>query len=207
MATQIYPANTSIAYIQVLGDTIASARNRCVEEARKVEFARYLWFVDDDTPPPRDAANRLMYLLDNHGPSLGGKVMAAGGIYCNKSNPPTPHVFMGPNEGPFWNWKVGDVFKCWGLGTGCLMVNMEVFDYLEPPYFRTIPETYGEAMDDPDHLATDDLYFCQKVHDAGFEIMADGAVLPQHWDVTKTPPLVYTLPKNSYPMLPKEEVA
>lgn len=205
MATQIYPANTNIAFIQVLGDTIANARNRCVEEAQKVESAKYLWFVDDDTVPPRNAANRLMYLLDNHGPSVGGKVMVAGGIYCMKSNPPTPHVFLGSNQGPHYKWKVGDVFKCWGLGTGCMMIDMEIFKHIESPYFRTVPETREEAMESPDYVATDDLYFCQKVHDVGFEIMADGAVLCQHWDVEKR--LVYTMPSQSYPMLQREAVA
>ena len=207
MATQIYPANTNIAFVQVLGDNIANARNRAVEEAKKIEFAKYLWFVDDDTVPPRDAANRLMYLLDNYGPSLGEKVMVAGGIYCMKSTPPTPHVFMASNDGPYYNWKVGEAFKCWGLGTGCMMINMELFQYLEPPYFRTIPENCAEAMSAPDHIATDDLYFCQKVHDAGFDIMADGAVLCQHWDVSKTPPLVYTLPSKCYPMLARSNSA
>jgi hypothetical protein len=196
LATQVYPPNTKLVYVHVLGDEVDNARNRVVEEAKKANV-KYLWFNDDDTIPPSQAANSLMYLLDQHGPGLGEKVMVAGGIYCMKVNPPQPLVFMESGGGPHWKWKVGDTFKCWGVGTGCMMINMDVFDYLDPPYFKTVSE---ETI-----VATDDLYFCQKVHDAGFEVMADGGVLCQHWDVSVTPPIIYTLPSKSYPLLPKEQ--
>jgi hypothetical protein len=195
MATQVYPVNTNLTWVHVVGAAIDAARERVVQEAKERKV-KYLWFVDDDTVPPKNAARHLMYLLDQNGPPFG-KVMVAGGIYCVKQDPPTPNVFMGPGEGPFWNWKVGDTFKCWGMGTGCMMINTQVFDHIEPPYFKT--------TSDDGFSQTDDLYFCQKVHDAGFEVMAHGGILCPHWDVVSVPNKVYTLPESSYPRLPKAE--
>lgn len=196
LAVQNWPVGTRLSYIDVLGETIDVARHRVVEEALKVDNVKYLWFLDDDVVPPKQAANALMYLLDNHGPQVGGKVMVAGGIYCAKHVPPTPNVFMAPSEGPWWRWKVGDVFRCWGIATGCMMVNMKVFDYLEPPYFRTISTD--------EEKCTDDLYFCDLVNKAGFHILAHGGVICTHWDVSKIPNLIYGLPATSFPMKPRK---
>ena len=154
LATQSYPVNTTLAWIHVVGESIDAARERIVEEALKKSM-KYIWFVDDDTVPPANAARSLMYVLDQNGPEFGGKVMVAGGIYCVKQDPPQPLVFMEGGAGPYWNWKVGDVFRCWGLGTGCMMINTEIFKYINPPFFKTTSE---EGF-----CETDDLYFCEKV--------------------------------------------
>ena len=130
-----------------------------------------------------------MYVLDQE-EAQGTNVMVCGGIYCVKQDPPQPLVFMAPNDGPYWKWRVGDVFECWGLGTGCMMIRTDVFQHLERPWFKTSSEV-GFAE-------TDDLYFCTKVANAGFKVKAHGGVLCKHWDVKNS--LIYTLPKNSYPM-------
>jgi GT2 family glycosyltransferase len=188
MATQSYPVNTGLAWIHVVGDSIDSARERIVEEALKKDY-KYLWFVDDDTVPPIDAARKLMYVLDQQ-EAKGSPVAVCGGVYCVKQDPPQPLVFMAPNAGPHWKWRVGDVFECWGLGTGCMMIRLDVFQHLARPWFKTTSEV-GFAE-------TDDLYFCSKVGAAGFKVMAHGGVLCRHWDLQKN--LIYTLPSKSYPM-------
>ena len=91
IATQSYPPNTNLAWIHVVGDDVDSARERIVEEAQKTNI-KYLWFVDDDTVPPIDAARNLMYVLDQE-EAAGSNVMVVGGIYCIKQDPPTPLVF------------------------------------------------------------------------------------------------------------------
>jgi hypothetical protein len=45
---------------------------------------------------------------------------------------------------------------------------------------------------------TDDIYFCQKVKAAGFNILAHGGVLCGHYDVKTNK--IFTLPEDSYPM-------
>ena len=91
------------------------------------------------------------------------------------------------------------------IATGCMMIKTEVFQHLEKPYFKTVDE-------EPDaevilKLVTDDLYFCKKVTDAGFKILADGAILCTHWDYRTDPPTPYQLPPDSYPLKEESKVA
>lgn len=186
ISLQSWPTNTSLLMMNVYGMDTDLGRIRAVEEAREKK-CKYIWFVDDDTVPPNDAGRHLMYLLEQNGPPHG-KVMVAGGIYCTRSSPPEPLVYMGENEGSHWNWKVGETFKCWGLGTGCMMINLDVFDSIPAPWFKTTMEAqYKES---------DDLFFCKRVHEAGFEIMAHGGLLCHHYDLEKG--AVYMLPRDSH---------
>ena len=207
LATQGYPIGTNLTYFTTKGVEVADARNQMVEKA--LEFGtRYLWFVDDDTAPPVFAARKLIYELEQQGPPFG-KAMIAAGIYCSKEDPPYPIVFKGElGQGAYWGWKAptkdteGDVFECSGIGTGCMMIRMELFKHLEKPYFKTVDldpvdtKVFKEQQ-------TDDLYFCDKVTKAGFKILAHGGVLPLHWDEKTDRP--FFLPQNSYPMKPREE--
>jgi len=188
MAMQSWPTNISLLMTNVYGMQTDAGRIRAVQEARQ-KSCKYIWFVDDDTVPPMDAGRHLMYLLDQNGPPHG-KVMVAGGIYCTRSSPPEPIVYMEACAGPHWDWKVGETFKCWGLGTGCMMINLDVFDHLPEPWFLT-------STDSALAQETDDLYFCKKVAAAGFEIMAHGGILCHHYDMERG--AVYMLPRNSVP--------
>lgn len=188
MATQAWPVNSSLAWMHIIAKTIDEAREEAVEQALKYN-CKYLWFVDDDTVPPIDAARKLMYVLDQED-AKGSNIKVCGGIYCIKQDPPQPLVFMGPGEGAYWKWKIGDVFPCWGLGTGCMMIRTDVF--------REIPKPWFVTTSDINMQQTDDLYFCDKLKAAGLGVMAHGGVLCSHWDVVNG--LIYTLPKDSYPM-------
>ena len=172
--------NLSISALK--GIEVGEARCQIAQHAIDLK-AKYLFFLDDDTAPPYFAARRLIYALEQAGP----EVMVAGGIYANKhSYPPEPMVFLQDGDGPHWKWKYGDVFECGSIGTGCMMIKTEVFQYLEKPWFATINECFssGEYGAHVHKLEmTDDLYFCEKVRKAGFKILADGGVLCVHWDV------------------------
>ncbi len=123
--------------------------------------------------------------------------MVIGGIYCTKTDPPEPIVFKELGAGPFYNWKVGDVFECKGLGAGCMLIKTEVFKHISKPWFLEPDEIFVDAKDGvARNVGTDDLYFCQKVTEAGFKIMAHGGVLPVHIDIDGR---MYTLPIDSYP--------
>ena len=187
LAMQSWPTNTNFHILSLFGRDTAQGRNDAVRALRE-KNVKYVWFVDDDTVPPLDAGRQLAYLLDQNGPPFG-KVMVAGGIYTTRSSPPEPLVFMEQGAGPFYDWKVGETFKCWGLGTGCMMINLEVFDHLPEPWFKTISEA--------ENRWTDDLYFCDLVAKAGFETMAHGRILCHHYDWERG--VVYCLPRNSQP--------
>jgi len=189
IALQSWPTNTNFRISNIYGADTAEGRIHAVRDAI-ANKCKYVWFVDDDTVPPQDAGRRLMYLLEHQGPPHG-KVMVAAGVYCTRGTPPEPLVYTAQGSGPDWNWKAGDVFKRWGAGTGCMMINTEVFEHLTEPWFKWTQEA--------DFKESDDLYFCARLAEAGFELIIHGGVLCHHYDMERG--VVYMLPRNSRPYL------
>jgi hypothetical protein len=196
---QNYPVNLHRWIVPVKGKPIDEARTKIAEFALK-EKAKYVWFLDDDVTVPFFGARRLIYDLEQ----ADDDVMVAGGIYPTKEIPAAPLVFKQHGTGPFWKWKKGEVFECSGIGTGCMLVKTEVFTKLSPPWFKTvdIAHTNGQTSSE---TQTDDLYFCDRVIEAGYKILADGNVLGIHWDYQTDPPTPYALPEDSWPMKEEKE--
>jgi hypothetical protein len=177
------------------------AKNREIIAEKVVDIgAEYLFFLDDDTICPNFTLTHLHTEIEKD-PSI----MICGGIYCTKSDPPQPIVFKKLGGGPYYKWKVGDIFECAGLGTGAMLIKTEVFKHLSKPWFfeprenpvdKIIDLGDGEPSVCAHEGGTDDLYFCDKVTKAGFKIMAHGGVLPVHLDQDGK---MYTLPLDSYP--------
>lgn len=165
--------------------------------------AEFLMFIDDDTIPPPQTIQELWYVL-----SQNPNAAVAGGIYCTKQTIASPLVFMDIGAGSYWDWTVGDVFKCAALGTGCMMIRTRALLNIPKPWFQDTSESMLGDIEQVNDLemrvtgrsGTDDIYFCKKVTDAGYDILAHGGVLPQH--VARDENGVsrfYTLPTNSGP--------
>ena len=176
LAAQIYPLNTATDYCVPEGYESDEARDSIVQIAHEAN-ARWIWMLDDDVLPPNIAVQRLMYaMIDQKTGRPYEDVIACAGIYYSKSDIPQPVVFEGRGTGPYWGWKRGEVFEVppeGFIGTGCMLINPELIKKLERPWFRNI--------DGPDK-STDDAYFCDKAHAAGFKILGHGGVLCGHYD-------------------------
>lgn len=183
--------NVKVMYLATKGVRRDEARDELLEKARSIG-ARYALMLDDDTPPPPDTILKLQYVMDN----AADDVAIVGGIYCSKSVPAHPLVFKDSVNGPFWRWKVGEVFECEFLGAGCMLIKLSVLEHLYRPWFHDVEE----ATDRSTLHVTDDVWFCRKVRAAGYRILAHGGVLPTHWDEDGNS---YSLPSDSYPF--KEE--
>lgn len=170
------PINTSWGFSIAKDHPIAQARNAIAEQALKTGV-KYLLFIDDDTAAPNFAVTRLMTILESD-----MKIAAAGGIYFTKTNPPQPIVARKFGQGPSYDWKLGDVFECQVLGTGCMMIRADVFNHIERPWFKEVDELNPDKGINAIKM-TDDCYFLRKVIAAGYKIMADGGTIPLHWDV------------------------
>ena len=192
---QNYPLNTERNFNIVKGKPVDEARNQIVKNAMDWK-AKYLFFWDDDVAIPPFAVRKLMYDLEQ----ADDDVMVAGGIYCSKEDYPAPMVFKENGNGPYWRWKQNEVFECEGIGTGCMMIRMEVFKHLAEPWFKTVDEAPEPGSEVIMRRVTDDLYFCKKVTEAGFKIVGDGSILCIHWDYSSDPPKPYVLPTDSYPL-------
>lgn len=171
-----------------------------------LSIAEYSMWVDDDTVPPANAVNELFYVL-----AQNPKAAICGGIYCTKEESPSPIVFLELGAGPHWNWTLGDIFKCKGLGTGCMLVRNSVLREIPKPWFKDTSESKlgdteninGVEVKIAGRSGTDDTYFCQKVSDAGYDIIAHGGVLPVHVDYATG--RTYKIPKNSFPVVSYQE--
>jgi hypothetical protein len=200
LASQVYPLNTSTTHIVVQDVEVGEARNMIVEHALAIN-ATYIWFIDSDVVVPPYAGQRLGYALDTRGPKLypDSKIAVCGGIYMSKEELTTPVVYKKNGQGATWDWKLNEIFEVESIGTGCMMIATEVFKHLEKPYFKTV-EGYVQLEDGKVgcQKMTDDIYFCEKVKKAGFNILAHGGVLCGHYDVKSRK--MFTLPEDSYPV-------
>lgn len=193
-----YPVGMSVGWLVKVGEDRAANRELLVEEALKRNFT-HIFFLDDDTVIPNFAIRYLHAEVEKD-----SNFMVCGGIYCTKEDYPSPIVFKTLGGGPFYKWKVGDVFECAGLGTGCMLIKAEVFKYISKPWFQEpdivhidkVEKVNGYDIPVALERGTDDLYFCKKVTEAGFKIIAHGGVLPVHLDKNGK---MYTLPADSYP--------
>ena len=188
MMFQGWPTNSNVVVMRRYGQDIAEGRISCVKEAKKRNL-KLMWFLDDDVVPPVDTSRHLIYAMERYGQSNGGKARVVAGVYCVRGTPPEPLVYKEQGAGPDWTWRVGEIIKRWGVGTGCMLVDLDVFDHLPEPWFKT---TRGAQT-----RWSDDLHFCELVANAGFDTYVHGGVLCHHYDFERG--AVYMLPRNSPP--------
>ena len=188
------PMNTKGVYIECFGKPIDEARNWLAEQAIEVN-AKYLFFWDEDVLLPPHLLRELIFLLE-HYPKYG----VVGGIYCLKTPRPEPMIFRGSGTGPFWDWKVGEVFEVTGIAMGCTVIRTAVFKDCPKPWFKTVSD--HEAELDNIHMATEyteDLWFCKQLTEhTDWKIAAHGGLVCPHVDIATG--THYTLSPDSKPM-------
>ena len=205
IATLSYPVGMHHAWLAnkkdpAKGFTRAQQREQLAERALALG-AEYMMCFDDDTVPPAHAIQSLWYVLSQH-PEAG----ICGGIYCTKEEQPSPIVFKELGAGPFWNWTLGEIFPCKGLGLGCMMVRMSALKTLPKPWFEDKSdctpgrvEKVGEVdMAITGDAGTDDLHLCRRMSDAGHLILAHGGVLPVHYGQDGR---TFILSEDSFPVV------
>lgn len=198
MMSLTYPTGTSRTMAMVKGKPRAEARTELLKAA-VARGCKYLLFIDDDTCPPPFTIPALIQALDQ----CDDDVAVCAGIYTNKVEPVAPLVYMERGQGSFWRWKYNEVFQCWAVGTGCMMIRLSCLKDLPEPWFRDVAS--GDEPDDDPILQvegatvrmTDDVYFCEKLKRHGFKVLAHGGVLPVHIGQEGNG---FVLPNDSYPL-------
>jgi hypothetical protein len=195
LSAQIWPSNFRVSKCAIKGKPVDEARQEMAELAIK-EHAKYLAFADEDLSLMPHTYRTLLATLAQ----ADEETMVCAGIYTSKSDPAEPLVYRGESgQGPFWRWKMGDVFEVDGIATGMMLINVKVFEYLEKPWFKTTDDRSANVHQ------TEDLYFCEKVRAAGFKILADSNVMGVHWGWDGQQFIPYYLSDDSYPMRPRVE--
>lgn len=143
----------------VSGSSVAENRNIAIDLALKTT-AEWVFFLDDDHVfDPRI----LLDLLDRN-------VDVVGALYCRRSDPFEPLIYDHVREDMWVSpRKLADgesgMIQVKAIGAGGLLVRRRVFEAMQPPYFRL-----GQILSDQ---WGDDLDFCRRVTEAGFDIWCD----------------------------------
>jgi predicted SAM-dependent methyltransferase len=194
----LFPLGNNIAEIYADGKSVDDARTDAVKEALAGGM-KYLFFLDYDTIPPRDAVCRLVYHLENN-----PEYDIAAGLYCSKSNPTWPLLWREWGNGVSWDFTLGEVLKdrVVGVPMGCTLLRVSMFEKLandaSNPWWRTVRNTIDDGDGPVPQGGTEDLWFCQRLEkELHGKILMDTGVLCEHID--NSTGLRYTLPEDCLP--------
>jgi hypothetical protein len=154
------------------GYTIAENRNYSVIQAKK-NNSEYLLFIDDDMTFPKETLDRLL---------VHSKEVVGVNSY-SRCLPAFPTVglmdekgeYKQPDKYPAFELKVPEeLFKCYFVGSGVLLIDMKIFERIEKPYFEFTTYKSGEFRG----MVKDgeDGTFCRKVRESGVDIWCDGSL-------------------------------
>lgn len=153
-----------------IGGYVDVNRNKIVEEAIK-QGTTHLMFVDSDMVFPDDGIFRL---LERDKDIIGGN-------YNVRLDPTSPD-FSGPTVKMLENGKPvsmlkkdfpTELFECYAVPTGFMMIKTSVFKKLKTPYFKAYQDAKGEHH-------TEDIEFCKQARQKGFKIFCDPTIKIGH---------------------------
>jgi hypothetical protein len=151
----------------IKGSILSRSRQKLVEKAQELKVSHIL-FVDSDMTFP---VWMLHKLLDAE------QMLVAANCAVKKfpSNPTARHYdpMFGPGKEIFSTPDKTTLEEVWRVGTGVMLVNMEVFDKVPAPWFDI---TWNPDLQD---YTGEDWNFCAKVQSAGIPIHIDH-MLSQH---------------------------
>ena len=145
---------------------VASNRNKLIDEFLLTDYD-WLLFLDNDILPPSNIMD--MVYTNEH---------ICSGVYYQRILDkclPTIYdikddVYQALNDIPY-----DTLIEVKGAGAGCLLIDRTVFETIKKPYFKI-------EYDDKGYIATGhDLYFCDKVREAGFKIYCDTRMICSHY--------------------------
>lgn len=175
-------AGLPLRLITAKSSIVAQARNTGVDRAREAE-ADFLLFLDSDMVFPPTTLLRLLLR----------KKDIVGATYTKRV---APFEILGTKLPDQPTLLTGDLLEMQRIPTGCLLINMRVFDKLTKPYFRFDVDALGQ-------IVGEDYVFCDRAREAGFQIWCDAPLsrelghigqsihrLPPFIPVESTPPKV-----------------
>lgn len=140
-------------------------RNNIVEQALRDEMT-HLIFMDTDQVYPEDTIEKL----------LSHDLDIVGGVVHRRYPPFDAILYRGElhkyTHVPDEECYSGDLIEIEATGTGCMCIKTDVFKKVEPPWFK-----YGA---NEGRKVGEDIYFCNKVRQAGLKIYADTSVQIDH---------------------------
>ena len=166
------------------GEAVDKARNALVKFALEGGFT-HLFFVDDDNPPPQDALAKFLQadkdiicapVLSRHEPFVPC-IFTATQIPDNdvKGYEPIKKI----------DTSGGNLVRIDACGMACTLIKREVLEKLYPKHEGTPFAFSRESMNKVDGKnkrdMSEDVTFCERATNEGFEIYCDTTVRPVHF--------------------------
>ena len=175
---------SEIRVVYQAGQPVEKVRNQLVEQFLDMPDYTHLLFVGANVSVPPEGLNRLL-LLDapiaaGIYPELRSRLSAADGTdrmnvttslgrYASadhRENPPATDA-----QRVLYRWhdahELGEIPESFdAVGTGFCLIRRDVLETLDRPWFRTL-------VDAPANFVSDDIFFCRKAREAGFDIVGD----------------------------------
>jgi len=148
------------------------ARNVGAQKVLEMGF-EYLFFLDSDVIPPRDAIFRL----------LAHKKPVISGLYCRRS-PPASVPVMIRNGQWITQYQPGTLVEVDLVGAGCLLVHRSVLEQLPP--LRPGKNWFDWRVDmqgifPPGDCLSEDFTFCKQVREQlGLKVLVDTSIVCKH---------------------------
>lgn len=196
-----YEGRVKLVYPEVFVGRIFHdhARNAFVESFLQ-SSCDILWFLDSDVVPPEN----VLDLVVQHGEKwkLAGAPypvwMTVPGFETQQVN---FTVYKKGETGKFHAAKIpesGTEFVD-GIATGCIFIKREVIEKLSKPYFE-----FKYNSESRDIIEGEDLGFCHKVNNLGYQFFTDYSMLCHHYkkvsllDVSNTIEIQKSMAVNAY---------
>lgn len=142
------------------------ARRICVEEAQAAKCS-HIFFLDSDMMVRGDIIQKLA----EHNKAI------VGANYNERRLPYRSTVKFREN-GITVPKDAKDIpnhlFKCYAVATGCLLIDMKVFEKVETPWF------FYSALPNGRIDYGDDVWFCEQAHKAGYDVWCDPTIDIRH---------------------------
>jgi hypothetical protein len=161
LTSLVHPPNTAVRW--AFGSDRIRGRNNLVRESLELG-SEWLWFLDDDHAFPPWMLMRLLNWFDTR-----DDVDIVSPIYLQRMMPFAPVVYTHQDEKgdyvplflPDYPTSFDDpLVKVHAAGTGGMLIRTSVFEMMPEPWFE-----HGHA--------SEDLIFCEKARDLGYDIWCD----------------------------------
>lgn len=173
MVSLVTPTSFTMGRCTPTGFLIPDGQNICVQQTLD-SGCEWLWLVEDDTcPPPLALVQFREHFRKKTGPLISG-------LYYQRNGSQEPLIYR--EDGPYYDWKRGDLVWASGVPTGCLMIHRSVlqvlYDEAEPYTIRAngAEVRVRKVFDNPERFefdpasskfgvitGTTDLDLCQRI--------------------------------------------
>ena len=157
MGVIIMSKNKISGYSILQGGDIVSARTFCVKNAIEKK-ATHIFFVDSDMYFPSDTLERLL----KHDKEIVT-------VEYNRRKLPLESVTT-----PLKERSETELYKAGGIGAGCLLIKLSVFEKIKKPWFVFGRDKKGKVV------IGEDVWFANTARDAGIDSWIDPTISVKH---------------------------